>query len=108
MSSAKSERSDSSVSLDVKPVVSRSSGGRAVKQQKVIVSGNGGGKVQTKGSPNSGKRDVVVNGGGGVLAKVALEKHAHKVANLPTTPVNKMVDTKIKTGNTGTSIKQVR
>lgn len=107
VSSAKSERSDSSVSLDVKPVVNRNSGGRTVKQQKVIAGANSGGKVQAKGSPNSGKRDVVVNGGGGVMAKVALEKHAHKVANLPTPPLSKMPDVKVKLGNIGNNVKQV-
>lgn len=107
VSSAKSERSDSSVSLDVKPMVSRSSGVRATKQQKVITGGNGG-KVggQVKGSPNSGKREVLVNGGGGSSAKASLEKHAHKLANLPTPPVAKIADVKVKVSSMG-NIRQV-
>lgn len=110
MSSAKSERSDSSVSLDVKPMISRTSGGRTVKQQqKLVVGGNGVGKITGKGSPNSGKKELVMNGGGGVLAKTALEKHAHKVANLTTTApvVNKMMDGKVKTSSIGSNHKQV-
>lgn len=109
MSSAKSERSDSSVSLDVKPMISRTSGGRTVKQQqKLVVGGNGVGKITGKGSPNSSKKELVMNGGG-VLAKTALEKHAHKVANLTTTApvVNKVMDGKVKTSSIGNSHKQV-
>lgn len=109
VSSAKSERSDSSVSLDVKPIISRSSGGRTAKPQKGLVVGNGGLKMQGKGSPNSGKKEVVANGGSGVLAKTALEKHAHKVASLgtPTPVMNKMPEVKIKTPIIGNNHKTV-
>lgn len=105
VSSAKSERSDSSVSLDVKPMVNRSNCVRAPKQQKAMSSGSGAkGTVQSKGSPNSGKREVVVNSGGGSSAKSSLEKHAHKLANLPA--VSKNADVKVKVPNIGNN-KQV-
>lgn len=105
VSSAKSERSDSSVSLDVKPMVNRSNCVRVPKQQKTVSGGSSAkGAVQSKGSPNSGKREVVVNSGSGSSAKSSLEKHTHKLANLST--VSKNADVKVKVSNVGSN-KQV-
>lgn len=84
VSSARSERSDSSASLEpseVKPVRNAS----RLKQTKPVKT------VPAKNSPNALKKDVAAT----KQAKMAteVEKHAHKVANLSS---SKLVEPKIK------------
>lgn len=85
VSSARSERSDSSASLepnvDLKPVRNTS----RLKQTRP------GKPTQAKNSPSSTKKELIT----GKTSKTAadVEKHAHKVANLPTT---KLTEPKIR------------
>ncbi|XP_063906521.1 protein sickie isoform X3 [Zophobas morio] len=91
VSSARSERSDSSASLepstDVKPVRNAS----RLKQTRPAKA------VPAKNSPSSTKKDVVVNKATKIAAEV--EKHAHKVASLPT---SKLSEPKIKSAGNKT------
>ncbi|KAJ8918026.1 hypothetical protein NQ315_011482 [Exocentrus adspersus] len=85
VSSARSERSDSSASLepnvDLKPVRNTS----RLKQTRP------GKPAQTKNSPNTTKKEVVTNKTNKTAVEV--EKHAHKVAQLPAT---KLTEPKIR------------
>lgn len=94
VSSAKSERSDSSASLeptiDLKPV-RNSSRLKQTRPQKQSPAKNN--------SPNQNKKDILVNGQvNKMVPKIAVEveKHAHKVANLPTT---KLAEPKVRSKN---------
>lgn len=84
VSSARSERSDSSASLepniDLKPVRNNA----RIKQQKTTK------LVLTKSSPSSNKKEVI--NGIGKPSKVAadVEKHANKIANLSTSKLNEL------------------
>nr|CAI5833708.1 unnamed protein product [Callosobruchus analis] len=85
VSSARSERSDSSISLepnvDLKPIRNTS----RLKQARP------GKPAQQKNSPNATKKEVLSNKSNKTAVEV--EKHAHKVANLTTT---KLVEPKVK------------
>ncbi|VEN54332.1 unnamed protein product [Callosobruchus maculatus] len=85
VSSARSERSDSSISLepnvDLKPIRNTS----RLKQTRP------GKPAQQKNSPNATKKEVLSNKSNKTAVEV--EKHAHKVANLPTT---KLAEPKVK------------
>ncbi|CAH1981002.1 unnamed protein product [Acanthoscelides obtectus] len=85
VSSARSERSDSSISLepnvDLKPIRNTS----RLKQTRP------GKPAQTKNSPNATKKEVLTSKCNKTAVEV--EKHAHKVANLTTT---KLVEPKVK------------
>lgn len=88
VSSARSERSDSSASLepniDLKPVRNNA----RIKQQKTTKI------VPTKNSPSANKKEII-NGIAPKPSKVAadVEKHANKIANLPT---SKLAELKVK------------
>ncbi|XP_074029206.1 sickie isoform X2 [Leptinotarsa decemlineata] len=95
VSSARSERSDSSVSLepnlDLKPVRNTS----RLKQTRP------GKPTQSKNSPNSTKKEIPVNKTN--KTAIDVEKHAHKVANLSAT---KLTEPKVRvTINKDSSIK---
>ncbi|KAK9880371.1 hypothetical protein WA026_010255 [Henosepilachna vigintioctopunctata] len=85
VSSARSERSDSSVSLepsaDVKPVRNTS----RIKQTRPLKS-----SAASKGSPIANKKEVIVPK---ATTKIDVEKHANKVASLPST---KLTEPKVK------------
>lgn len=92
VSSAKSERSDSSASLEPNPdvKVSRNVSNTRVKPQRVANKNVPGGK----NSPSSNKKELV-NGGVKTASKISVdvEKHSNKPANAPATKSN---DLKVK------------
>ncbi|KAK4882133.1 hypothetical protein RN001_005452 [Aquatica leii] len=85
VSSARSERSDSSVSLEPNSEIKPSRNNARLKQQRPQKN------VTSKNSPGSNKKEI--NGKSTKIA-VDVEKHAQKVAGLS---VAKVTDTKIKT-----------
>lgn len=94
VSSARSERSDSSASIEpnveIKPVRNTS----RLKQTRPNKPN------QSKNSPNSAKKEIITNKPNKIAVEV--EKHAHKVANLPATKLSepKIIVTINKDGST--------
>lgn len=84
VSSARSERSDSSASLEPNIDLKPARNNARIKQQKTTK------LVPTKNSPSANKKELV--NGIGKPSKVAadVEKHANKIANLPTSKLNEL------------------